>query len=154
MSNDEGQVDVDRDAPIVVSDETEVDAPVAVVWALHTNVSGWTSWRNDISSAELTGPFEVGATFHWSAGGLEIASTITQVRPERRTVWGGPAAGIIGVHVWEFTPAGDARTHVVTHESWAGAPVEADAPQAKTMLVGHLATWLANLKRAAETRTP
>jgi hypothetical protein len=142
--------DVDRNAPVVVSQEILIDAPVAVLWALHTNVSAWTTWRSDIDTAELTGAFALGATFHWSTGGLEIASTIRQVRPQRRTVWGGPAAGIDGVHVWEFTPDGE-RTRVATVESWAGQPVEADVAQARTMLTDHLLTWLAALKHAGET---
>jgi hypothetical protein len=148
--SDAGTVDVDRSAPVIVADEVLVDAPVAVVWALHTDVSAWPSWRSDIDRAELTGPFTVGATFHWTGGGLEIASTIQEVRPQRRTAWGGPAAGIDGVHVWEFTPEGD-RTRVTTAESWAGQPVEAGLVQAKTMLTDHLATWLENLKHAAES---
>lgn len=148
---DAGAVDVDRGAPVVVADEILVEAPVAVVWALHTDVSGWTSWRTDIDAAELSEPFAVGSTFHWSTGGLAIASTIKEVRSHRRTVWGGPAAGIVGVHVWAFTPE-DKRTRVATVESWAGPTVEGDLTQANIMLAGHITTWLRDLKRAAEYR--
>lgn len=151
MTNSEvGTVDVDRDAPVIVADEILVDAPVVVVWALQTDVSAWMSWRSDIDAAELSEPFAVGSTFRWSTGGLQIASTIQEVRPHRRTAWGGPAAGIVGVHVWGFTPEGN-RTRVATVESWAGPAVEADVAQAKAMLAGHIATWLGDLKRAAET---
>jgi Polyketide cyclase / dehydrase and lipid transport len=146
---DAGTVDVDRGAPVVVAEEILVEAPVAVVWALHTDVSGWTSWRSDIEAAELSEPFAVGSTFHWSTGGLSIASTIMEVRSHRRTAWGGPAAGIVGVHVWEFTPE-DTRTRVATIESWAGPTVEGDLTQANIMLAGHITTWLRDLKRAAE----
>lgn len=148
--NDTGTIDVDRKAPVIVADEILVDAPAEGVWKLQTDVSGWMSWRSGIDRAELTGPFEVGATFHWAGGGLEIVSTIRQVLEQRRAVWGGPAAGIEGMHVWEFTPEGD-HTRVATVESWAGAPVEADVAQAKTLLAEHLATWLRDLKRAAES---
>ena len=141
--------DVDRDAPVLVTEQIVVDAPVAVLWALHTDVANWTSWRGDLDRVELTGPFAVGATFRWATGGLEIASTIQEVQPERRTAWGGPAGDIVGMHVWEFTSEGD-RTRVTTHESWAGPMVEADLAQAITLLAGHLATWLGDLKRAAE----
>jgi hypothetical protein len=63
-------------------------------------------------------------------------------------VWGGPAGGIDGTHVWNFTPEGD-RTRVATEESWSGPLVEADPAQAISLLAGHLATWLGDLKRAA-----
>jgi hypothetical protein len=143
-------IDVDRGAPVIVADEIVVQAPLAVVWGLQTDVSAWTSWRGDVDAAELSEPFAVGSTFRWSTGGLEIASTIREVRPQRRAVWGGPAAGIVGVHVWEFTPE-DNRTRVATVESWAGPAVEADLAQARTMLAAHIATWLADLRRAART---
>jgi hypothetical protein len=68
-------------------------------------------------------------------------------------VWGGPAAGIVGVHVWEFTPK-DNRTRVATVESWAGPTVEGDLTRASIMLAGHITTWLRDLKRAAESRSP
>ena len=149
MGDEAGAVDVDRGAPVVVADEILVEAPVAEVWALHTDVSSWTSWRTDVDAAELGEPFATGATFHWSTGGLAIASTIEEVRLHRRTAWGGPAAGIVGVHVWEFTPEHN-RTRVATVESWAGPTVEADPTRATIMLAGHLTTWLRDLKRAAE----
>ena len=144
-----GPVDVDRSAPVVLTDEIIIDAPVVEVWALHTDVSSWLSWRSDIDRAELKSPFAVGSQFEWATGGLDIASTIWQVLPNSRTVWGGPAAGIAGVHVWEFAAEGE-RTRVVTTESWAGPPVEQDVERARQMLGGHLATWLVDLKRAAE----
>jgi hypothetical protein len=111
---------VDRDAPVVVSDEILVHAPVEVVWDLQTDVSDWPAWRTGIESAELVGRFEVGATFHWATGGLESASTIEQARRHRRAAWGGPASGIMGMRVWEFTPEAGG-TRVATVESWAGA---------------------------------
>jgi ligand-binding SRPBCC domain-containing protein len=128
MAGDAGAVDVDRGAPVVVTDEILVEAPVAVVWALHTDVSGWTSWRTDVDGAELSEPFAVGATFHWSTGGLAIASTIREVRSHRRTVWGGPAAGIVGVHVWEFTPE-DNRTRVAPSRVGPVRPSRAISPK-------------------------
>jgi hypothetical protein len=76
-----------------------------------------------------------GATFYWSTGGLEINSTLREVDPLNRTVWGGPAQGITGVHVWTFTPNRE-QVKVVTEESWSGEPVEADSAAAHSMLDG------------------
>jgi hypothetical protein len=76
-------------------------------------------------------------------------STIYASAERARTLWGGPAAGITGVHEWVFgeTPAG---VHVTTQESWAGQPVEADITRMRTILDTSLAAWLNNLKAAAE----
>jgi hypothetical protein len=43
---------------------------------------------------------------------------------------------------------------VATVESWAGPTVEGDLTQANIMLAGHITTWLRDLKRAAELRSP
>ena len=142
-------LDIDRAAPVIVRQEVTINAPIDVVWRLHTDVGGWTSWRSDVDSAELQGKFQLGSVFHWVTAGLSIDSTIHEVETLRRTVWGGPAQGITGIHVWSFTPDG-AQVHVVTEESWSGAPVEADAAGAHTMLDQAIATWLRELKRAAE----
>jgi hypothetical protein len=61
----------------------------------------------------------------WSTEGLDgITSTVQQVAPKARLVWGGPAQGITAVHVWTFTATEDGVL-VHTEESWTGEPVEA-----------------------------
>jgi hypothetical protein len=65
-------------------------------------------------------------------------------------LWGGTAGGITGVHEWIFseTPSG---VHVITNESFAGEPVEADATGMQSALDTSLSSWLAHLKSAAES---
>lgn len=140
--------DIDRDAPVIVRDEIHVAAPPSAVWRLHTDVDAWPTWRPDVPVARLEGPFEPGATFHWETGGLSIDSTVRAVEPGHRTVWGGPAAGIEGVHVWTFTPDGDG-TRVVTEESWAGPPVDADPDRARALLADSIRVWLEALATRA-----
>lgn len=143
------ELDVDRSAPVIVRDEIRIDAAIAEVWRLHTDINGWTSWRDDVSVARLDGTFATGAVFHWETGGLSIDSTICAVEPQQRTVWGGPAAGIEGRHVWTFFPDGDG-TRVVTEESWAGPPVDADPQQAHRLLTDSIRVWLQSLAAAAQ----
>jgi uncharacterized protein YndB with AHSA1/START domain len=143
------ELDVDRTAPVIVREEAYVAAPIAEVWRLHTDVNNWTNWREDVSVARLDGPFTAGAVFHWETGGLSIDSTIDAVEPQHRTVWGGPAAGIEGRHVWTFTPDGDG-TRIVTEESWSGPPVDADPDRARTMLAASIRTWLDSLAAATQ----
>src|SRR2546429_8272312 len=45
-------------------------------------------------------------------------------RRPRRIVWGGPAQGIVAVHVWTLEPREDGVL-VHTEESWEGEPVSA-----------------------------
>lgn len=66
--------------------------------------------------------------------------------------WGGTAEGITGIHDWLFT-ASPTGVQVATHESFAGAPVGADAAHMQELLDGSLQSWLAQLKAAAESRS-
>ena len=140
---------IDSDAPIRTRHEIDINAPLETVWRLQTDVNGWPAWQTDITAARLDGPFEPGNSFTWTSYGFTVTSTIYASAERARTLWGGPAAGITGVHEWVFseTPAG---VHVTTQESWAGQPVEADITRMRTILDTSLAAWLKNLQAAAE----
>ena len=55
--------------------------------------------------------------FHWQTGGLEITSTVEEVDAPHRIVWGGPAQGIVAVHVWALSEI-EGAVLVRTEESW------------------------------------
>ncbi|MGI3229919.1 SRPBCC family protein [Streptomyces sp. GTA36] len=147
---------VDEDAPVVVRLSTTVDAPLATVWALHTDIGSWADWNTDIDSVDFDGPLAPGASFRWLTHGLDITSTIREVVPGERIVWGGPAHGIEGVHVWTFEETGGAtgeRTVTVrTEESWAGAPIEERPDEMREALRQSLESWLSRLRSEAERR--
>lgn len=140
--------DIDRSAPVVVELTTTIDATPEALWALHTDVDAWPGWHEGIDKARLSGDFSEGGVIDWETAGMSISSRILEVRPLRRTVWGGPAHGIHGIHVWTFEPAIGGTT-VTTLESWAGAPVEADTQGMRAALEGALAAWLEALRTAA-----
>ena len=142
---------IDIEAPIRTRHEIDINAPLGLVWRLHTDVNNWPAWQTEITQAQLDGAFQPGNSFTWASYGFTVTSTIYAAAERARTLWGGPAAGITGVHEWVFTetPAG---VHVTTQESWAGQPVEADITRMRTILDTSLATWLKNLKAAAEAR--
>ena len=56
----------------------------------------------------------------------------------------------MGTHEWRFvqSPAG---VHVITTESWAGDPVDADPTGMRTILDNSLTAWLTRLKLKAES---
>ncbi|WP_406289473.1 SRPBCC family protein [Embleya sp. NBC_00896] len=140
---------VDADAPVVVRLAVTIDAPLADVWALHTDIDAWADWNPDIDRAELDGPLREGARFRWFTHGLDIASTVYQVIPGRRIVWGGPAHGIDGVHAWTFHEA-DGVVTVRTDESWSGPSVDAQTDELRYALTQSLHGWLLALKARAE----
>lgn len=146
-------VGIDLDAPVITRDEVLINAPVRCVWKVQTDVEQWPSWQPDVTSVDKLTPgrLRVGSQWRWLTGGLDITSTVKEIKPHRRIVWGGPANGITAVHVWTFTPT-SRGVLVHTEESWTGAPVDADPAQAQAALDGSLRAWLLNLKGEVETK--
>ncbi|WP_329569074.1 SRPBCC family protein [Kitasatospora sp. NBC_01266] len=145
-------MDIDRTAPVIVELSTTIAAPLGTLWPLHTDITAWPTWHSDITSARPRGDLAVGTVFDWQSHGLAISSTISELRPQERIVWGGHAHGIDGIHVWTFRPV-DGGVLVSTLESWAGPAVDADPDGMRTALEGSLRAWLAALKQTAEQST-
>ena len=142
--------DVDRAAPVLAVHEIDIEAPLDTVWRLQIDVNAWPRWQTDITAAHLDGVFEPGVSFGWTSYGFSVMSTVYDLAERSRVLWGGTSGGITGVHEWLFTetPSG---VHVTTTESFAGEPVEADAPGMQTVLDASLVAWLGHLKAAAES---
>ena len=146
-------VDVDRRAPVISHHELVIEAPLETLWDLHTDVNAWPRWRADVDGAALEATFAVGHSFRWQTAGLDITSTIMQVVQRSRTVWGGPASGIDGVHLWEFVPV-DHGVLVRTTESWDGPPVRAGVEALQSALDASLQAWLGYLRDEAARLSP
>jgi uncharacterized protein YndB with AHSA1/START domain len=147
-------VDIDRDAPVVASDEIAIAAPVELVWAIQTDVARWPDWRPDVELAEAHAPLSVNSSFSRRMAGVDIVSVVGELDPPRRIVWSGAARGIVAVQVWTVLPRGGGAL-VRTEESWDGEPVTAAAPEAmQAQLERALRAWLEQLKRTAEATPP
>jgi len=144
---------IDRDAPVIAHHEIDIAAPLDMVWNLHTDVDAWPAWNLEVTAAKLDGAFAPGNSFTWTSYDFTVTSTIYIVEDHSRTLWGGPAQGIIGTHEWRFaqSPAG---VHVITTESFAGDPVDADPTGMQTILDNSLTVWLTRLKQKAESSAP
>jgi hypothetical protein len=149
---------IDGDAPVLARHEIAVQAPLETIWPLHIAVNEWPTWQPDITEARLDGGFVPGASFDWTSSGLGVTSTIYDVSPptgdvspRARTLWGGTAQGITGIHEWTFTDMTQGVL-VATNESFAGAPVDGDPSTMQDILDSSLVSWLLHLKAAAESR--
>ena len=140
---------VDASAPVVARHEVEIKAPLETVWQLHIDVNSWPSWQQAITEAHMDGPFESGNSFSWSSYGFPVTSHIYDVSDHSRTLWGGTAGGITGVHEWLFEEI-DGGVRISTNESFAGDPVSADIAGMQSQLDASLIAWLEHLKAAAE----
>ena len=142
--------DIDRAAPVVAHHGVDIAAPLGAIWELHTGVAAWPAWNVEVTAARLDGPFARGSDFTWTSYGFTVTSTLYDVVEHARTLWGGEAQGITGIHEWRFEQTSDG-VHVTTSESFAGEPVEADPGGMQSILDSSLPAWLARLKHAAET---
>jgi hypothetical protein len=145
-------MDVNRSAPVIVTEAVTIFATPAVVWHLLSDIDGWTTWQPDITASALDGPLAVGTTFRWATGGLQITSTIGEVDTGRCIAWSGVSQGIEGVHVWTVEPTDPnaTATSVSTVESWDGEPVRRDPAALRAALENSLRSWLGHLRAAAE----
>lgn len=142
-------MEINADAPVVTRDEIFTHAPIETIWDIQTDVAAWPSWQPEVEDVRIDEPLSVGSTFRWSTSGLDITSTVEEINPPRRVVWGGPAGGIVGIHVWDLTEYEDGVL-VRTEESWEGEQVRAQVDMLQEALDESLRDWLTNLKREAE----
>jgi uncharacterized protein YndB with AHSA1/START domain len=142
-------MEINSAAPVITRDEILIRAPIETIWDIQTDVAGWPRWQPDVDAAEADGPLAVGSVFRWQTAGLDITSTVVEVDAPRRIVWGGPAQGIVAVHIWVLDEQPDGVL-VRTDESWEGDPVTAQVEMMQGALDGSLRSWLENRKRAAE----
>lgn len=113
-------IDADRDAPVFVAADVEVDASPEAVWDTLTDLDSWPVWHPGVKAMAADGPFAVGSEFRWSAGpGMIRSEVVTADRPST-AAWKGQHGGINAVHVWTIAPVGPTTTHVHTEESWSG----------------------------------
>src|SRR6266851_4036469 len=134
-------MDIDTRAPVITRDEIGIAAPSSRVWDLLTNISEWPKWNKDIQSASLSTPLAVGAVFTWSTAGLNIASTVGELVPQKRIAWSGAVQGIVGIHVWQFTST-EGGVLVHTEESWSGEPVIPQTDAIQRALDLSIRSWL------------
>ena len=70
------RVEIDRKAPVVESVETTIQAPVATVWSVISNLVDWPLWNPGVSGIEVEGDVVAGTVFTWMANGTRIRSRL------------------------------------------------------------------------------
>src|ERR1700754_4038122 len=98
---------IDINAPVITRDQILVHATPQKVWDILTDINNWSSWNKDINSAKLAANLDVNNSFTWTTAGMEITSTIAEIRPPSKIAWSGEVSGIMGIHEWHIEPAED-----------------------------------------------
>ena len=145
-------MDVNRDAPVVASDEIEIAASPGAVWSVLTDLESWPRWNPDVRSMSVQGDVAPGSVFRWKAGPGTITSTIQEIEPPRRIAWPGTTFGIKAKHVYRLEPRGEA-TVVHTEESYEGLVARLVRGSLQKTLEKALADGLRHLKAETERRS-
>ena len=139
---------VDEQAPVRVSEQTIIAAPVARVWALISDPAGWPAIDPDITNVHLDSPHATDTRFTWTNGKARVRSRVAVINPAQEITWTGTSAGSRAVHRYLLEPTAYHSTLVRSEESMAGPMLSLLFPSTKAR--GALAKWLAALKTAAE----
>ena len=144
-------MDVDTSAPVTARDSREIAASAGDVWAVISDIGGWTCWNPEVRAARLDGRLAPGTLVHWRAGPGAITSVLRVVDPLKELSWTGSTLGIHAVHVWRLDPV-DGGARVTTEESWRGWPVRLLRRRSQRMLREAVTGGLDCLKTEAERR--
>ena len=145
-------VEINEQAPVVGTGETEIAAPPEVVWDVLTAIDRWPTWNPDVKSMSMPGDLVAGSEFRWKAGPGTITSVLQHVDRPRQIAWTGKTLGIRAIHVYRLEPRGDG-TFVSTEESYEGLPARLFRGPVQKTLDAALADGLRHLKAEAERRT-
>jgi uncharacterized protein YndB with AHSA1/START domain len=145
-------VEVNKDAPVLATDEVEIAAPPEVVWEIMASIDEWPRWNPEIKSATLEGGLREGSTFRWKTGPGTIVSTLRDVDAPKRIAWTGKTLGITAIHVWEIEPR-NGGSLVRTKESWEGLPAKLFRKSSQKTVEKALSQGPRYLKAEAEKRS-
>ena len=143
---------------IHVSNQIEIAAPPATVWAWLIRADSWPEWYKNAANIHFlshTGPdLRDRSRFRWETFGARITSKVLEFEPERRLGWDAHGVGISAWHAWVLTPLPDGSTRVVTEETQNGWR----ARLANTLMPGRLSRchqlWLEGLAAKAQSEPP
>lgn len=135
--------------PVQAKHSLAINAPVEDVWAIIVGVSLWPQLFSHVQSTKIKDDFAVGNSFSWKSGGINIVSTIQDLKPHSLIRWIGKAIGTSAVHTWELRSHGD-HTFLEMSESFDGWLVWLMPKVFQKNLDKTLIQWLLDIKRAAE----
>ena len=92
---------------------TVIAAPAARVWSILSDVEGWPSWTQSVTSVELDGPLAPGAKAKIRQPKLPLTTwTVTEVVPGVSFTWEAKPPGSHATGWHEVTPTGDGTCQV------------------------------------------
>ena len=140
---------INKNAPVVQTNEILIQATPERVWAVLTDIDQWPVWNPKISRAVLRGQPAVGAGFSWKINGAGIRSTLHTVDTHRAFGWSGVTFGGSAIHNW-YLESRNGGTLVRVEESTEGWLIGLFKKKMNRDLAADMAFWLERLKGLSE----
>lgn len=120
------------------------DSP-ELVWQVLTDINNWTTWHDEITSAQLLGSLQTGARFIYTYNGTTIKATIQTLEAHRQFQFIGKAYGVTALSTWVLKPT-EAGVLVQNEEQmWGLIPILLKRTFNKNLGTG-IERWLQKLQ--------
>lgn len=144
-------IPINENASVKSKNQIEIDAPLATVWDVLTDINNWANWQKAVSETIVDGEIKEGTRFNWKAGGLSFKSRIHTVNSMSMFGWTGTTFGASAIHNWTFKEM-DNKTIVKVEESLQGVFPRLFRGYFQKNLDAGVRTNLEELKTASESK--
>lgn len=144
-------IPINENASVKSKNQIEIDAPLATVWDVLTDINNWANWQKAVSETIVDGEIKEGTRFNWKAGGLSFKSRIHTVNSMSMFGWTGTTFGASAIHNWTFKEK-DNKTIVKVEESLQGVFPRLFRGYFQKNLDAGVRTNLEELKTASESK--
>ena len=144
-------IPINENASVKSKNQIEIDAPLATVWDVLTDINNWANWQKAVSETIVDGEIKEGTRFNWKAGGLSFKSRIHTVNSMSMFGWTGTTFVASAIHNWTFKEK-DNKTIVKVEESLQGVFPRLFRGYFQKNLDAGVRTNLEELKTASESK--
>ena len=149
MKQNQGKMEINKNAPVVQINEINISATQERVWSILTSIESWDEWNNRIKNPVLKEGLKVGTIFSWKTGGSKIKSKVHTFIPKMKFGWTGKTFGATAIHNW-YLEQTENGTKVKVEESMEGWLIEFIKKTMNRKLADDMKFWLEQLKLESE----
>ena len=148
-AQNQAQMTINQEAPVVQKNEILINAEHEKVWQVLTNIESWDEWNKRIKKPKLQSHLGVGSNITWETNGSKIKAKIHSFTPNVVLGWQGKAFGASAIHNWYLEPT-ENGTKVIVEESMQGWVINLMKKKMNEKLAEDMLYWLEQLKQKCE----
>ncbi|GAB5464767.1 MAG: hypothetical protein Kapaf2KO_02030 [Candidatus Kapaibacteriales bacterium] len=140
---------INQEAPVVQTNEIEINATPEKVWQVLTDIESWYKWNERIIKPTIEDRLEVGSKFTWKIDGSKIKAEIHSFKQNSVLGWKGKTFGAKAIHNWYLEPTENGMK-VRVEESMEGWIINLMKMKMNEKLAEDMLYWLEQLKNECE----